>query len=97
MDAVPLLPGTEECMHSGILSSLHAANARVASLVANAADLLAMPVLVDAQTAGGLLAAVAAGQARDCVAQLRQAGFQHATVIGRVTQDRQGPHAIQLA
>jgi selenophosphate synthase len=44
----------------------------------------------DAQTSGGLLAAVADDQAEDAIRALRSAGVEAATVIGRFTRDGSG-------
>jgi selenide,water dikinase len=44
----------------------------------------------DAQTSGGLLAAVADDQGEDAVRALRAAGVEAATVIGRFTREGQG-------
>ena len=89
---VPSLPGAADCVAAGHLSSLHAANARALAAVeaGSARDWAARdarwPLLVDPQTAGGLLAGVPAGAAEACVAELRAAGYAGAAVIGRVLE-----------
>ncbi|PSC68783.1 water dikinase [Micractinium conductrix] len=90
--AVPLLEGARECAAGGYLSSLHAENARAAAAVqgdAGACDAATLALLVDPQTAGGLLAAVPAGSAERCMADLRAAGFAHAAVVGSVMEPLQ--------
>ncbi len=42
------------------------------------------PLIFDPQTAGGLLASVAAERAQDCVAALQALGYEHTAVIGRI-------------
>jgi selenide, water dikinase len=88
-DAVAALPGARECLAAGYRSSLRTSNAvALASLqrVSNAAsesDTI-LELLIDPQTAGGLLAAVPMGRAAACVGALKQAGYAEATVIGEV-------------
>lgn len=48
----------------------------------------------DAQTSGGLLAAVASKQADDAVEALRGAGVESATIVGRFTQKGSGRIAV---
>ena len=91
--AVPLLPGSIECSAAGVLSSLHIENAKVAAVVENAEDVVGSalwPLLVDPQTSGGLLGAVAVESAEACVAELRRQGCCAAAVVGRVVIDSGG-------
>lgn len=70
--ALPILDGASESLSAGVLSSLHVHNARASSAIANFEQLSASqpavwPILVDPQTAGGLLAGVPADKADACV------------------------------
>ena len=84
--ALPTLPGARECLAAGYRSSLHTANAAALSHIdgIDRLDLTEQALLVDPQTAGGLLAAVPAAAAEECVAELVAGGYQ-AAVIGRVS------------
>lgn len=87
LSALPLLDGAEDCVAAGITSSLAPANVRLRRALREQAGLISHPryaLLFDPQTAGGLLAGVPAGRADDCVAALRDAGYLHTAVIGRV-------------
>jgi len=42
------------------------------------------PLILDPQTAGGLLASVPADRAEAWVAELRQIGYPHSVAIGRI-------------
>lgn len=87
VNALPLLDGALDCVQQGLLSSLHSANARQQHAVQNAAHAMAharWPLLVDPQTAGGLLASVPAAQATACLAALHAQGYTAACAIGRV-------------
>jgi selenide,water dikinase len=85
--ALPLLDGALACVQQGLLSSLHSANARQQHVVQNAGEAVAhprWPLLVDPQTAGGLLASVPAAQAAACLAALHAQGYAAACAIGQV-------------
>ena len=87
-DRVPLLAGARESVALGIFSSLQPQNVRLRRAIREpdmAARHPLYPLLFDPQTAGGLLASVPIGEAEGCVAELRQAGYAAASVIGLVT------------
>ncbi|MGE0331220.1 MAG: selenide, water dikinase SelD [Ramlibacter sp.] len=87
LHALPLMDGAEECVAAGITSSLAPANVRLRRALRNQAEFVNHPrysLLFDPQTAGGLLASVPADRVPDCVAALRQAGYEHTAVIGRI-------------
>jgi selenide,water dikinase len=87
VNALPLLDGALDCVQQGLLSSLHSANARQQHVVQNAGEAMAharWPLLVDPQTAGGLLASVPAAQATACLAALQAQGYTAACAMGRV-------------
>ncbi len=82
---VPLLPGAREMSAAGIESSLYAGNRRSVAGFTACGD-SREPLLFDPQTSGGLLAGVPAEQATDVVSKLRAAGYEHAAVVGHVTE-----------
>jgi selenide, water dikinase len=89
LSAVPALPGALDCLQRGLASSLHAANRRALSAMANGKDFAAderLALLFDPQTSGGLLAGVPAERARDCVEALHTAGYPQAARIGVVAE-----------
>lgn len=97
--ALPLLDGALECVQQGLLSSLHGANARQQHVVQNAAEAMAhprWPLLVDPQTAGGLLASVPATEALACLEALHAQGYGAASAIGRVQALPQGQAPVVL-
>lgn len=90
---VPLLPGASTCARSGVLSSMHVENAKVAAVLDEAGQWVGhevWPLLVDPQTSGGLLASVPAGTAEECVRALQEAGYADAAVIGEVVEADSG-------
>ncbi|MBL8835433.1 MAG: selenide, water dikinase SelD, partial [Alphaproteobacteria bacterium] len=84
--SVPVLPGARDCIAAGIVSSLQPENLRQARVVAG--DRTGreddMALLVDPQTAGGLLAALPADSAVAAISALREGGYVDAAAIGRV-------------
>lgn len=88
LDKLPLLPGAQEQLRAGVLSSMHGANvASVADAVelAPAVDDARSQLLFDPQTSGGLLIALPAAQAAALCDALAQKGYTHSTVIGALT------------
>mgnify|MGYP003386251026 CR=1 FL=1 len=100
LHAVPLLEGLPEVMAQGIFSSLQPQNVRLRRAIVNLEAASAHPLypaLFDPQTAGGLLASVPAAIAEECVAALRDAGYAHAAVIGRVAAKSDRLESITIA
>jgi len=97
-EAIPALDGALSLFGRGITSSLHADNiAALAALVidhASSTDPVAA-LLIDPQTAGGLLAGVPADCAAACVTELRGLGYR-AAEIGFVTRASGGDPRVHL-
>jgi selenide,water dikinase len=100
LDKLPLLPGAAELAHAGIESSLQPQNIRIRHRIVDDADFskhAAYPLLFDPQTAGGLLASVAAAEAEDCLAQLHAQDYTEARIIGHVIAPAEGGCVIRLS
>jgi selenide, water dikinase len=81
--AIPALDGALNLLARGITSSLHTDNlGALTALDAGEAHPIAA-LLIDPQTAGGLLAGVPTARAAACLGELRRLGYR-AAVIGRV-------------
>jgi selenide,water dikinase len=94
-DRVPLYAGFDEVVGHGIVSSLHADNAKIGCRVEAAAPLPAW--LFDPQTSGGLLAGVAEEAVTETLHLLREAGFAQTAVIGEVfSLEGKGPPILRL-
>lgn len=97
-EAIPALDGALPLLAQGVTSSLHADN--VAALAAlgpgdpSTADPIAA-LLIDPQTAGGLLAGVPAERAAPCLSRLGELGYR-AALIGRVERMRAGAPRVDL-
>ena len=87
LGAVPVYDGALAMLDAGVASSLQPNNELALQdfvLDGCEADASIVRVLMDPQTAGGLLAGVPALRADACVASLRDAGYRHASVVGHV-------------
>src|SRR5437764_5718240 len=96
-DRVPGLDGAMTLLREGLASSLHAGNSiALSSLTGEAAqDPALAALLIDPQTAGGLLAGVPADRATDCLAELQRLGYR-AAEIGVVAPRSGGKPRVSL-
>ncbi len=87
VDRIPLYVGTRECIAAGVESTLAPSNrdhlqkrwqVETAPGVADA-------IVYDPQTSGGLLAGVPPARVDEVISKLRDAGYEQAACIGRVT------------
>lgn len=86
LDSLPVLDGALTCLLDlDLQSTLHAGNQRSVTVMTSTSQ-RRQPLLFDPQTAGGLLASVAAEQAPDLVRRLQAAGYASACVIGEVLE-----------
>jgi selenium donor protein len=89
-DALPILPGVDECLGMGLIpAGTYANRDYVLPHVDVDAEVTDDQVLLagDAQTSGGLLFTVAADRAEEAVAALVEAGTFAAAIIGRITEN----------
>lgn len=89
IDRVPLLEGARQTVGLGIFSSLQPQNVRLRRAIRNleaASRHPCYPLMFDPQTAGGLLASVPRDAAGPCIAALRAAGYDHAGIVGFVSE-----------
>jgi hypothetical protein len=87
LDAIPLLPGAEECIKNGIFSSLYPENIRCKHAIEDVtigSEHPAYPILFDPQTSGGLIASIPSNKAIDLIAKLHDAGYEKACVVGSI-------------
>jgi selenide,water dikinase len=83
-DTIPALAGAPVLLAQGITSSLHQDNLTALAALDEAAQTHRLaPLLIDPQTAGGLLAGLAADRADRCVRELRHLGCR-AALIGSI-------------
>lgn len=104
-DALPFLPGATFCAEQGLrpdqTHQLHQHNARSFAALQNPGawhSLPHLPMLVDPQICGGLLGAVPAANAEQCLAALHAAGCRHAAIVGVVaslpSEEAELPHTL---
>lgn len=99
-EALPLLPGATYCIQRGLLPSLQRHNARAYDAIQNPTTWQAepyLPMLIDPQICGGLLASVPAAQADACLDALHTAGCRHSAVIGFVDELPAGKDQLHYA
>ena len=85
-EAIPSLDGASALLARGITSSLHAENIAALAVLAPAVQQHEIgPLLIDPQTAGGLLAGIPAARATACLGQLHELGYR-AAIIGSVVE-----------
>jgi selenide, water dikinase len=94
-DAIPAIDGALALFERGITSSLHADNVAALTSLGTGQDRPIAPLLIDPQTAGGLLAGVPAELAAACCARLVELGYR-AAVIGRVIPARGSEPRVDL-
>jgi selenide, water dikinase len=90
--ALPLLDGAEALVVAGHYSSIAADNRAALGAMLEAPDTARAALLVDPQTAGGLLAAIAPAQAAGILDSLQAAGYG-AAIIGEITS-HDGPRIV---
>jgi len=99
LDALPILDGALDMIETGIFSSLQEQNVRLRRAIKGADELREhphYPLLFDPQTSGGLLAAIPAEHAENCLAELKASGYPASTIIGKVTDDTQNIENVTL-
>ena len=99
LGAIPFLSGAEETVAAGIFSSLQPENLRLRRAirdVENASKDLRYSLIFDPQTSGGLLAGVPEEQAHACVGELRNLGYTHTAIIGRVLPESDQLEPVRL-
>ena len=81
--AIPALDGALDLFARGLASSLHTDNMAALAALDLGSKHPIIPLLIDPQTAGGLLAGIPAERAASCLADLARLGYR-AALIGRV-------------
>jgi selenide,water dikinase len=96
-NAIPVLDGALDLIAAGVASSLYAGNlSALGALVDDDAGSPLPALLIDPQTAGGLLVGVPAARAQACLAELRDIGYL-AAEIGVVDPPSGANPSVQMA
>ncbi len=98
MSDVPVLPGCQTLIESGIESTLAPDNRLVSEKVKfqSARSDLEIASLFDPQTSGGLLFGVAEGKAQRVIDFLKNEGFGDTTIIGQVVDPADGVCSLKV-
>jgi selenide,water dikinase len=99
IERVLLYDGVAELAAQGISSSLQPQNIRIRHSIDDTGERArhrVYPLIFDPQTAGGLLASVAAERAEGCLRQLQGLGYVSARIIGRVCTANDPEKRIRL-
>ena len=99
VDFLPLYAGAVELAEQGIESTLKPQNLRIRHVIADDGGLSShphYPLLFDPQTAGGLLAGVAASEAESCLQALQAQGQPSARIIGQAVASDDHEKSIRL-
>ena len=87
LNKIPALAGALHTLGTGYTSSLHLHNALFShneAIISEVNKSAKYQLLFDPQTSGGLLGAVSAEKANDCLTALRAAGYGQSEIIGEV-------------
>ena len=96
-DAIPVLDGAAALLAQGITTSLHSDNLAALAALDDAAQTHPIALLlIDPQTAGGLLAGLSADRASRCLDELNRFGYR-AALIGRVERPHGRDPRVRLA
>lgn len=89
LSSIPTLTSACDQLESGVQSSLQINNEQALAdwKIAADVDFGRVKLLVDPQTSGGLLAAVDAREADECVKTLLSSGYEAATIVGSVRDE----------
>lgn len=86
LNYIPILQGVIRLSKAGIVSSLHPENVRLKRMISNLTQASEHPhfsIIFDPQTSGGNLIAIPESQSQSCLNELRQAGYEKASIIGK--------------
>lgn len=87
---IPLLAGAKKSIAEGALSTMHAANVTAKEAIArldSGVDPQVLELMVDPQTSGGLLIAIAPDRSAGLCEALRAAGYEDTAIIGELTAE----------
>jgi selenide,water dikinase len=93
------LDGARDTVAAGIVSSLQPQNIRLRRAIQNieqASIHKDYPLLFDPQTAGGLLAGIPKANAEACLRELKQLGYHHASIVGKINVQEEHAAPIKI-